>query len=68
VVVLYSFGPRPQGGGARGDGAGGAGGAPAAGGGPPAPVTPPPNQPICTTLFGNLYADDMVLSVAHASK
>jgi Asp-tRNA(Asn)/Glu-tRNA(Gln) amidotransferase A subunit family amidase len=72
VVVPTGFGPRPQGGGGGG-GRGGAAGGGAAGGAagaapatPPAPPTPGPDQPLCTTIFGKLFADDMVLSVAHA--
>jgi hypothetical protein len=78
VVVQTGFGPRPQGGGGGGRGGGGRGGAAggaagaAAGGPPPAPAapaappTPGPDQPLCTTIFGKLFGDDMVLSVAHA--
>jgi Asp-tRNA(Asn)/Glu-tRNA(Gln) amidotransferase A subunit family amidase len=67
AVVQYGFGPRPAGGGGGGRG-GGAGGA-AGGGAPEAPAAPPaptPDQPLCTTVFGHLFADDLVLSVAHA--
>jgi Asp-tRNA(Asn)/Glu-tRNA(Gln) amidotransferase A subunit family amidase len=69
AVVQMGFGVRPQGGGGRGGapgggrGGGGRGGdsaaAPAA---PPAPLNP---QPICTQIAGNLYNDDIILSVAH---
>jgi Asp-tRNA(Asn)/Glu-tRNA(Gln) amidotransferase A subunit family amidase len=54
VVVQMGFGPRPQGQGGRG--------------GAPAPATPPVplnDQPICTQIAGNLYNDDLILSVAH---
>jgi Asp-tRNA(Asn)/Glu-tRNA(Gln) amidotransferase A subunit family amidase len=72
VVVPTGFGPRPQGGGGggRGRGTGAAAAAGAAAGGPPAPPPAPPqpgpDQPLCTTIFGKLFGDDMVLSVAHA--
>ncbi len=67
AVVQMGFGVRPQGGGGRGGAPGGGGGgrggdsaaAPAA---PPAPLNP---QPICTQIAGNLYNDDIILSVAH---
>lgn len=70
AVIQMGFGVRPQGGG----GGGGRGGAPGGGGGgrggdsaaapaaPPAPLNP---QPICTQIAGNLYNDDIILSVAH---
>jgi Asp-tRNA(Asn)/Glu-tRNA(Gln) amidotransferase A subunit family amidase len=69
AVIQMGFGVRPQGG-----GGGGRGGAPGGGGGgrggdsaatpaaPPAPLNP---QPICTQIAGNLYNDDIILSVAH---
>ena len=31
-----------------------------------APANNQPEQPICTTIIGNLFADDKILSVAHA--
>jgi Asp-tRNA(Asn)/Glu-tRNA(Gln) amidotransferase A subunit family amidase len=62
AVVQMGFGVRAQGGGG-GRGGGGRGGdstaAPAA---PPPPLNP---QPICTQIAGNLYNDDIILSVAH---
>jgi hypothetical protein len=75
AVVQYKFEPQPQGrggGGGRG-GAGRAGGAGAdttaagraagaAAQTPPAPFNP---QPICAQICGNLYNDDLILSVAH---
>ena len=76
AVVPYKFDvpQQPQQGG-RGGGAG-APGAPAAAGAaaatppapPAAPVQPPTPlkpQPICATIIGNLFADDLILSVAH---
>ena len=27
---------------------------------------PPNSQPVCTTIIGALFSDDMILSVAHA--
>ncbi len=74
AVVQMGFGVRPQGGGGRGGIPGGGGAAGAAAGGrggdsaaatpaaPPAPLNP---QPICTQIAGNLYKDDIILSVAH---
>jgi hypothetical protein len=60
AVVQYKFESPPAG---RGGGRGGAGPAGAA------PDTAPPvvynPQPICAVLAGNLYNDDMILSVAH---
>jgi Asp-tRNA(Asn)/Glu-tRNA(Gln) amidotransferase A subunit family amidase len=52
VVLPYAFGSPPSGGGGRG-------------GANPAPSTAPP-QPLCTTIIGDLFADDKILSVAHA--
>jgi hypothetical protein len=79
VVVQTSFGqnpnPQPAGGGgggaagapgragAAGAAGGAAGGAPAA---PAAPAAPPPDKPYTTTIYGKLFGDDMLLSVAHA--
>ncbi|MCC6245614.1 MAG: amidase [Gemmatimonadaceae bacterium] len=61
AVVPMGFGVRaPGGGGGRG---GAPGGAPA--GAPPAPPVTLNAQPICTQIAGNLYLDDVVLSVAH---
>jgi Asp-tRNA(Asn)/Glu-tRNA(Gln) amidotransferase A subunit family amidase len=54
VVVQMGFGQRPV-----GQGRGGA--APA----PTTPSVPLHDQPICTQIAGNLYNDDMILSVAH---
>lgn len=70
AVVQMGFGVRPQGG---GGGRGGAPGGAAGGGGrggdsTAAPSAPPPPlnpQPICTQIAGNLYNDDIILSVAH---
>ncbi|MGV3710327.1 MAG: amidase, partial [Gemmatimonas sp.] len=53
AVVQIGFGMRPTGNGGRG-------GAPE-----PAPATPLNPQPLCTQIAGNLYNDDIVLSVAH---
>ena len=63
VVVQYKFDSPPAG---RGGGGAGRGGAPDTSGRgvAPAPVTYNP-QPICATLTGNLYTDDLILSVAH---
>jgi Asp-tRNA(Asn)/Glu-tRNA(Gln) amidotransferase A subunit family amidase len=58
AVLPMGFGQR-----AGGFGGGGRGGAPGA-----APATPPAplnDQPICTQIAGNLYNDDLILSVAH---
>ncbi|MGV3707796.1 MAG: amidase [Gemmatimonas sp.] len=58
AVLPMGFGQRPA-----GFGGGGRGGAPGA-----APATPPAplnDQPICTQIAGNLYNDDLILSVAH---
>ncbi len=68
AVVPIGFGARPSGFG--GGGAGGAGGRGGRGDSTtaaapiPAPVTLNP-QPICAQIAGNLYLDDIVLSVAH---
>ncbi|HTE47203.1 MAG TPA: amidase [Gemmatimonadaceae bacterium] len=67
TVVQMGFGIRAAGGGGRGGRGGGRGGdstatAPAT---PPAPVVPLKPQPICTQIAGNLYLDDVILSVAH---
>ena len=66
AVVQYKFEPQPSG---RGGGAGRGGAAGAAPAAPAAPDTTPPvvynAQPICAVLAGNLYNDDMILSVAH---
>jgi hypothetical protein len=63
AVLPMAFGVRPQQGG--GGGGGGGGGRPAGRDStapPPAPLNP---QPICTQISGNLYKDDIILSVAH---
>lgn len=61
AVVQMGFGVRQQNFGGRGGG-GGRGGA---GGDSARPAPPPLNaQPICTQIAGNLYLDDIVLSVA----
>ena len=66
VVVPIAFAIRPAGG--RG-GPGGRGGDPAAAAAaaaaPPAPQAPLNPQPICTQIAGNLFLDDVILSVAH---
>jgi Asp-tRNA(Asn)/Glu-tRNA(Gln) amidotransferase A subunit family amidase len=72
AVVQMGFGVRPQGGGGGGRGGAPGGGAPGGGGrggdsaaapaASPAPLNP---QPICTQIAGNLYNDDIILSVAH---
>jgi Asp-tRNA(Asn)/Glu-tRNA(Gln) amidotransferase A subunit family amidase len=54
AVVQYKFEPQPSGG-----GRGGRGGDSTT---PPVVFNP---QPICAVLAGNLYNDDMILSVAH---
>ncbi len=70
AVVPMGFGMRPVGGGGRGGAAGGAGRGGAAGGrggAAPDPSAPPPAlnpQPLCTQIAGNLYNDDIILSVA----
>jgi Asp-tRNA(Asn)/Glu-tRNA(Gln) amidotransferase A subunit family amidase len=65
AVVQYKFEPQPAG---RGGGPG-RGGAAGAGGDTAGRGAPPPEpfnaQPICATLAGNLYNDDLILSVAH---
>jgi hypothetical protein len=61
AVVQMAFGLRPAGG--RGGARGGRGADSTAA---PAPPPPPLNpQPICTQIAGNLYNDDIILSVAH---
>jgi len=60
VVVQMAFGIRPAGRGGRGGRGGGDSTAAAA---VPAPPLNP--QPICTQIAGNLYNDDVILSVAH---
>lgn len=61
VVVPIAFGVRRtgQGGGGGGERPDSAAAAPAA---PAAPLNP---QPLCTQIAGNLYTDDVILSVAH---
>lgn len=62
AVVQMGFGVRAQGG--RGGGPGGGRG----GDSTATPAAPPPAQnpqPICTQIAGNLYNDDIVLSIAH---
>ena len=72
AVFQYKFEPQPSGGGGgggrRGGGAGAAdttGGAGRAAAPPPAPQAPFNPQPICAQICGNLYNDDLILSVAH---
>ena len=67
VVVQMGFGTRSRWR-ARGGGRGGRGGdsTVVAAGAPATPPTPRVNpQPICTQIAGNLYLDDVILSVAH---
>ena len=67
AVVQMGFGVRSQGrgGGGGAPGGGGAGGRGGAGADSSRPAPPPLNaQPICTQVAGNLYLDDIVLSVA----
>ena len=59
VVVL------PMGYGVRAPAGGGRGGAVPAGGVAPPPAPVLNAQPICTQIAGNLYTDDIILSVAH---
>jgi Asp-tRNA(Asn)/Glu-tRNA(Gln) amidotransferase A subunit family amidase len=61
VVVQMAFGIRPAGG-RGGGGRGGRGGDSTAVAPPPVALNP---QPICTQIAGNLYNDDIILSVAH---
>jgi len=64
VVVQMGFGVRQGGGGGgRGGAGGGRGGDSTAAAAPPPPPLNP--QPICTQIAGNLYNDDIILSVAH---
>jgi hypothetical protein len=64
AVVQMAFGIRQGGfgGGGGGRGGGRGGDSTAAPATPPAPLNP---QPICTQIAGNLYNDDIILSVAH---
>ena len=67
AVVQMGFGVRQGGRGGGGGGRGGRGGADSTAV-PAAPVAPQPTpnaQPICTQIAGNLYNDDLILSVAH---
>ncbi|MEP6494077.1 MAG: amidase [bacterium] len=66
VVVQMAFGIR-AGGGRGGGGRGGRGGAAdsTAAAAPPVPQVASNPQPICTQIAGNLYNDDIILSVAH---
>lgn len=59
AVVQMAFGIRAAGRGGRGGRGGGDSASTAA---PAAPLNP---QPICTQIAGNLYNDDVILSVAH---
>ncbi len=64
AVVQMAFGIRQ--GGRGGGGRGGRGGAaPDSAAAPAAPAVPLNPQPICTQIAGNLYNDDIILSVAH---
>ena len=58
VVVPIGFGQRPTGFGGRGGGG-------AAGAGSTTPAAPLNPQPLCAQIAGNLYLDDVILSVAH---
>ncbi len=60
VVLPMGYGVRAPGGGGRGGGA-----AVPAGGVAPPPAPVLNAQPICTQIAGNLYTDDVILSVAH---
>jgi Asp-tRNA(Asn)/Glu-tRNA(Gln) amidotransferase A subunit family amidase len=66
AVVQMGYGVRQQGrGGGGGGGGAAAGGRGGAGADSARPAPPPLNpQPICTQVAGNLYLDDIVLSVA----
>jgi Asp-tRNA(Asn)/Glu-tRNA(Gln) amidotransferase A subunit family amidase len=67
AVVQMGFGVRPPraGGGGRGGPGGRGGDSAGAAAAPPPPAAPLNPQPICTQIAGNLYNDDMILSVAH---
>ena len=66
AVVQMGFGVRAQGAGGRGGGGGRGGRGDSATGAAPTPPPAPQNpQPICTQIAGNLYNDDLILSVAH---
>jgi len=67
AVLPIAFGLRPAGaGGGRGGRGGGRGGDSTAVAAPPAaPAAPLNPQPICSQIAGNLYNDDIILSVAH---
>ncbi|HVZ47637.1 MAG TPA: amidase [Gemmatimonadaceae bacterium] len=62
AVVPIGFGMRPVGRGGFGGGRGGRGADTSAPAAPPPPLNP---QPLCTQIAGNLYLDDVILSVAH---
>jgi Asp-tRNA(Asn)/Glu-tRNA(Gln) amidotransferase A subunit family amidase len=62
AVVQMAFGMRAAG---RGGGRGGRGGVADSTAAPAAPQVPLNPQPICTQIAGNLYNDDIILSVAH---
>jgi hypothetical protein len=64
AVVQMAFGIRAAGG-RGGGGRGGRGGDSTAVAAPQTPQVPPNPQPICTQIAGNLYNDDIILSVAH---
>jgi hypothetical protein len=68
AVVQMAFGIRPAGGGGGGGGGGRGGrgrGGDSTGAAPAQPPAPQNPQPICTQIAGNLYNDDIILSVAH---
>ena len=65
AVVPMGYGVRAPGAGGRGGGAGGRGGDSTAAAAPTPPPAPLNAQPICTQIAGNLYNDDIILSVAH---
>jgi hypothetical protein len=62
AVVQMAFGIRAGGGRGGGGRGGGRGGDSTAAAAPSVPLNP---QPICTQIAGNLYNDDIILSVAH---
>ena len=60
-MLPYKFEPPPAGRGGRGGG----GGADTTAGRGAAPAVSYNPQPICAVLAANIYADDLLLSVAH---
>jgi len=68
AVLPIGFGVRAGGGGGGGGGRGGRGAGGGRGGDSTAAAAPPPPQnpqPQCAQIAGNLYNDDIILSVAH---